>query len=90
MIMELTLTRCVSAESGGIRNSSFETPASQSQSQSQSQEDVNRRRSAAYAAAYAEMLQDAGRREQQRSMSLVQTKLTKNGCCISALQKEPK
>nr|XP_016944919.1 ATP-binding cassette sub-family G member 1 isoform X2 [Drosophila suzukii] len=90
MIMELTLTRCVSAESGGIRNSSFEIPASQSQSQSQSQEDVNRRRSAAYAAAYAEMLQDAGRREQQRSMSLVQTKLTKNGCCISALQKEPK
>jgi len=85
-----TLTRCVSAESGGIRNSSFEIPASQSQSQSQSQEDVNRRRSAAYAAAYAEMLQDAGRREQQRSMSLVQTKLTKNGCCISALQKEPK
>ncbi|XP_017075740.1 ATP-binding cassette sub-family G member 4 isoform X2 [Drosophila eugracilis] len=84
--MELTLTRCVSAESGGIQNSSFETAASQSQSQ----EDVNRRRSAAYAAAYAEMLQDAGRREQQRSMSLVQTKLTKNGCCVSALQKRPK
>ncbi|XP_026834551.1 ATP-binding cassette sub-family G member 4 isoform X2 [Drosophila erecta] len=78
--MELTLTRCVSAESGGIQNSSFETAASQSQSQ----EDVSRRRSAAYAAAYAEMLRDAGH---QRSMSLVQTKLTKNGCCVSALKK---
>ncbi|XP_016956737.1 ATP-binding cassette sub-family G member 4 isoform X2 [Drosophila biarmipes] len=88
--MELKLTRCVSAESGGIRNSSFEIAASQTQSQSQSQEDVNRRRSAAYAAAYAEMLQDAGRREQQRSMSLVQTQLTKNGGCISSLQKRPK
>jgi len=81
--MELTLTRCVSAESGGIQNSSFETAASQSQSQ----EDVSRRRSAAYAAAYAEMLRDAGH---QRSMSLVQTKLTKNGSCVSALKKRPK
>ncbi|KQS70086.1 ATP-binding cassette sub-family G member 4 isoform X3 [Drosophila erecta] len=81
--MELTLTRCVSAESGGIQNSSFETAASQSQSQ----EDVSRRRSAAYAAAYAEMLRDAGH---QRSMSLVQTKLTKNGCCVSALKKRTK
>ncbi|XP_016977587.1 ATP-binding cassette sub-family G member 4 isoform X2 [Drosophila rhopaloa] len=81
--MELTLTSQVSAESGGIQNSSFETAASQDQV------DVNRRRSE-YAAAYAEMLQDAERSKQQRSLSLVQTKFTKNGCCVSALQKRPK
>ncbi|XP_017132445.1 ATP-binding cassette sub-family G member 4 isoform X2 [Drosophila elegans] len=76
--MELKLSRCVSVDSEGIQNSSFEIAASASSSQL----DVNRRRSE-YAAAYAEM-------EQQRSMSLVQTKLTKNGCCVSALQKRPK
>ncbi|KAI8035410.1 hypothetical protein M5D96_011853 [Drosophila gunungcola] len=66
------------ADSEGIQNSSFEISASASSSQL----DVNRRRSE-YVSAYAEM-------EQQRSRSLVQTKLTKNGCCVSALQKRPK
>ncbi|XP_052837929.1 ATP-binding cassette sub-family G member 4 isoform X2 [Drosophila gunungcola] len=76
--MELKLNRCLSADSEGIQNSSFEISASASSSQL----DVNRRRSE-YVSAYAEM-------EQQRSRSLVQTKLTKNGCCVSALQKRPK
>lgn len=65
--MELKLTRCVSVESGGIQNSSFET--------------AQRRRSNAYAEAYAEMLQE------RRTLSLVQAKLTKNGGVSSNLQR---
>ncbi|XP_041631733.1 ATP-binding cassette sub-family G member 4 isoform X2 [Drosophila kikkawai] len=74
--MELKLTRCVSVESGGIQNSSFETAAT-------SQADVQRRRSSAYAEAYAEMLQERS----FRSLSMVQAKLTKNGGVSCALQR---
>ncbi|XP_017154581.2 ATP-binding cassette sub-family G member 4 isoform X1 [Drosophila miranda] len=68
MNMEMTLTRCSSADSGGgIQNSSFEAKPEE-------------RRRSAHLGAFEEM-------QRQRSMSFVQTKLTKNGSCVSALQR---